>query len=185
MLGPVIVGEKVRLVTPSEEMLPAYIRWFGDPDITRYLGLPFPPSLAMEKEWFERTARSDKDIVWAIFVGDKLIGTTGIHGIDYQNRHAVTGSLIGEKDEWGKGYASDAHKIRTRYAFEMLGLEKIQSGAFTENIGSIRALEKSGYRQYGLERRHVYRHGRWHDHWLGELLREDWERDNTAPLNES
>jgi RimJ/RimL family protein N-acetyltransferase len=180
MLGPILFGERVRLGAPDTTMLPTFIRWLADPDVSRYLGMGFPPSEAMEQEWFDRTARSEADIVWAVWAtdqgdGPKLIGTTGIHRIDWRNRNAITGNLIGEKSEWGKGYGSEVVALRTRYAFEQLNLEKVMTEAFTENRGSIRALEKAGYRQNGVKRRHVYRHGRWHDFWTADLLREEWE----------
>ncbi len=179
MLGPTLVGERIRLIAPTEEMLPTFIRWLADPDVIRFLGMTHPLSLAQEKEWFDRTARSEKDITWAMMLGDRLIGITGIHDIHWKNRRAITGSLIGETDEWRKGYASEAHRLRTRYGFMELNLEKLVSGAFIDNIGSIRALEKSGYRQCGLSRRHEFRHGRWYDFWHGEVLREEWLADNS------
>jgi RimJ/RimL family protein N-acetyltransferase len=45
-----------------------------------------------------------------------------------------------------------------------------------ENEGSKRALQKAGYRQSGVLREEFYRDGRWHDVWMGEVLRDDWER---------
>ena len=75
---------------------------------------------------------------------------------------------------WRKGYGSEAAVLRTRYAFEMLGLEKLKTEVFAENIASRRVLEKAGYQTVGLQRREVFRHGRWHDLWLGEVLRDDW-----------
>jgi len=174
MLGPILQGERVRMIPPTPEMLPTFIRWLSDTDVNRYLGLGTPPSLAEEQEWYDRTARSKDDLVWAIMLGDKLIGTSGIHRIDWRNRRAITGVLLGEKEEWGKGYATEAHALRTRYAFDELGLEKLMTEAFMENRGSIRALEKTGYRQYGTTRHHIFRHGRWHDFWLAELLRDEW-----------
>ena len=107
-------------------------------------------------------------------VDDRLIGTTGIHSIDWPNRNAVTGNLIGAKDLWGKGYGSETVAVRTRYAFELLGLEKLKTLVLAENLASRRALEKSGYQQCGLQRREEWRRGAWHDVWLGEVLRDDW-----------
>jgi RimJ/RimL family protein N-acetyltransferase len=125
-------------------------------------------------EWFDRTARSAEDIVWAVFAGERLIGTTGIHRIDWPNRRALTGNLIGEKTEWNKGYGSEVVRLRTRFAFTEMGLEKLTTKVFTENVGSRRALEKAGYRQCGLARRDEWRHGKWHDMWLAEVLRDEW-----------
>lgn len=175
MLGPILTGERVRLVPPTPEMLPTYIRWLADMDVTRYLALREPLSLAAEQDWFKRASESDDRVIWAIMLGDKVIGTSGIEGIDWRNRRATTGVMIGEKEEWGKGYASEAHRLRTRYAFEELNLEKLKTWVYVENVASRRALEKVGYKQYGLARREMYREGRWHDAWLGELLRDEWE----------
>ncbi len=174
MFGPILEGSRVRLIPATEEMLPSFIAWFADAEVTRYLGRDNPPSLKEEQEWFERASRSEKDVFWAIMVGEKLIGTIGIHVINFRNRNAVTGIMIGEKDEWGKGFAPEAQTLRTRYAFEELGLEKLMTEAFAENRRSIRSLEKVGYRQIGMRRRHIFRGGRWHDMWLAELLREEW-----------
>ena len=42
MLGPRLDGERVRLVPPEAAHCPAFIRWFADPNITRYLLYRFP-----------------------------------------------------------------------------------------------------------------------------------------------
>jgi RimJ/RimL family protein N-acetyltransferase len=33
-----------------------------------------------------------------------------------------------------------------------------------------------GYREVGIEREHFYREGRWHDHWICEVRRDEWEQ---------
>ena len=174
MFGPVIVGERVTLTPVTPEMLLNYVRWFVDKEVTRFLGRSFCPTLAMEQEWFERTAKSDTDIVWAILVEDRHIGSTGIHQISWSNRRAITGNLIGDKSEWGKGYGSEVVRLRTEYAFTETTLEKLETEVFTDNIGSRRCLEKAGYRQCGTARRHVFRGGKWHDMWLADILRDEW-----------
>jgi [ribosomal protein S5]-alanine N-acetyltransferase len=171
MLGPILTGERVRLAPPTPALLETYCGWFADSDVTRYLDLIYPPSLSMETEWFEKTARSETDIVWAVFVDDTPIGTTALHGVNWRNRNATTGNLIGEKSFWGQGYASEAVALRTRFAFETLGLEKLKTVVYAENVASRRVLEKNGYETCGLRRRELWRFGRWHDLWLGEALR--------------
>lgn len=176
MLGPIMHGSLVRLVPPAEAMIPQFVRWFADTEVTRYLTLQNPPSVKMEEEWLDRIARSETNILWAITAGDQTIGTIGIHAIDWRHRQAQTGTVIGERECWRRGYASEAMLLRTRYAFEELNLEKLTTRVFAENVGSRRALERAGYRQCGLARKDAYMHGRWHDSWLGELLREEWEQ---------
>ena len=178
MLGPIVEGERIRLVPPTPEMLPQYAAWFANREVTRFMGVPYPPSLVGETAWFERIAASDSDIVWAVMLGDRHIGGTGIHRINWPSRRAITGNFIGEVDEWGKGYGSEAVLLRTRYAFMDTTLEKLESMVFMDNIGSRRALEKAGYRQYGVARRHEWRGGKWHDMWLADILRDEWAAQN-------
>ena len=83
--------------------------------------------------------------------------------------------MIGEKDEWGKGYAGEAMRLRTRYGFRELGLESLTTSAVIANEGSRRGLERAGYRQCGVRRHHYFIDGCWHDVWLGEVLRDEWE----------
>lgn len=67
-------------------------------------------------------------------------------------------------------------RLRTGYAFRELNLHKLVSGAFMENEPSKRALRKAGYREVGIQREQNFRNGRWHDRWLCEVLRADWEK---------
>lgn len=184
MLGPILHGTQISLVPHQVEFLDTYRRWFADPDVTHYLLLRHPPSPSQEQEWFDHISTSQDEIGWAIMLndGDQLIGSTGLRQIDWRNRHASSGIMIGEKDHWGKGYATEAMRLRTAYAFRELGLEKILTSVIGPNHGSRRALEKAGYRQCGLLRRQRYFDGTWHDEWLGEILREEWAQMQAASV---
>ncbi len=182
MLGPIIVGERVRLAPPTPEMLETFCRWFADTEVTRYLANIFPYTLDAEKEWFANVAKSERGVFWAVFAtdepGDRLIGTTGIHDIHAINRSAHSGNLIGEKGEWNKGYGTEVVRIRTRFAFDELNLNKISTNVYLPNVGSKRVLEKAGYREIGVARQDVWRGGKWLDKWYAEILRDDWLETN-------
>ena len=65
--------------------------------------------------------------------------------------------------------------MHTTYAFRTLGLEKILTLASSGNEQSRRALKRDGYKQCAPLRWNRFFHGRWHDEWLGEILRDEWE----------
>lgn len=174
MNGPIIQGERARLEPASETLIEMYCRWFADPEVNLYT-LRFPPSRAMAAEWLEKMSSSNTDVLWAVARDGRVVGMVQIDTINWQQRRAEVAVIIGEKSEWGKGIATDALRLIVRYAFEELNLEKLQGEAVAENIGSIRALEKAGFRQLGLARKHFYQNGRWSDMWLGEVLRDEWE----------
>jgi len=163
MLGPIIEGEHVRLEPPRVEFFPSYERWFADMEVTRYLLYRFPFTPKAEAEWLENVGKDPHQVIWAIVVkhNGRLVGATGLEHIDWRNRRAESGIMIGEKDEWGKGYAGETMRLRTRYAFRELGLETV----------STRVVD----RQAGVLRHHYFVDGRWHDAWVGEILRDEWE----------
>lgn len=178
MFGPVLRGKGLSLEPPRLDNLALYCGWFADVDVTRYMLVRFPASLQQEEEWYTSMARSTSDVVWNIVVDGEIIGNTGIHSIDWISRHGSTGSVIGNRSMWGKGYGSESVRLRTAYAFEELGLERLESESFADNVAMHRALEKSGYRKFATRSHYVYRGGRWHDCYLFEVLREEWAAHN-------
>ena len=176
MYGPVLVGTKVTLRPPVDADAARFVEWFGDLEVTRYLLRRFGVGQLQEEGLLKKLGESTTDVFWMLEADGQAIGATGIHQIDWLHAHASTGIMIGVKSEWGKGRASEAMQLRTDYAFRQLNLHKLMSGAFMENEPSRRALMKAGYREVGIEREHFFREGRWHDHWVGEVLRADWER---------
>ena len=180
MYGPRLQGARVTLAPPRPEYVDDYLRWFGDPLVTRYLTMRNPPSRQQEVEFLERMASNDSDVFWSILLGERHIGSIGIHGIDWRNRTAITGVMIGERDCWGQGFATESMRLRTRYAFQELGLETLTTHVNSDNEASRRALQRAGYRQAGVLRRHVYVEGDFRDVWLGEILRTEWQATTGA-----
>jgi RimJ/RimL family protein N-acetyltransferase len=83
------------------------------------------------------------------------IGIAGLHRIEYRHGVALTGTIIGAQEFRGRGYGTDTARVRTRYAFEALGLRMLMSEVFTDNAASLRMLERAGYREVGrIPRRH-------------------------------
>lgn len=176
MLGPVLKGPRVTLRPADDGDPPRFVPWFADMEVTRYLGHRWGAALYQEIDFCKRVGESKNDVFWMIDADGETVGATGIHRIDWQSAHGTTGIIIGAKEKWRTGIASEAMGLRTRYAFRELNLHKLMTEAFVDNAASRRALEKNGYRTVGIHREHFFTHGRWHDVWLGEVLREEWER---------
>ena len=133
--------------------------------VTRYLGRRQAPTLEDEQEWYDRTRKSTNQITWGIWVieGDKrtIIGSSGLHSIGEDGhtgfiRQATSGSMIFRPEYWGKGIAGAAHKARTWYAFQHLGLHRIKSGVIQGNGASSKALYRSGYTHVYTERNETF-----------------------------
>ncbi len=177
MFGPVLRGAGVTLRPPDESDPPRFIEWLSDMEVTRFLGRRYRAfALFQEEEWFKKIGESTDDVVWIVEAEGHAIGSTGIHGIDWHNARGITGMLVGDKAAWHRGYATEAIRLRTEYAFLQLNLHKLSSETYLENEAIKRALARSGYREIGIAREHLFSDGRWHDAWHAEVLRADWER---------
>ena len=71
-------------------------------------------------------------------------------------------------------------QLRTRYAFTQLPLRKLKAAYYDGNVASAKAQAAAGYREVGRYREDVFIDGRWRDHVITEVLREDWEKANSV-----
>ncbi len=173
-------GKRLYLRPSHVDDAERYYRWLNDREVTRWLLRQTPITLAAEESWLKRTCEQDprEDFHFAITLaeGDCHIGAVGLHRVNWIDRTASAGWLIGEKDEWKKGYGSEAVVLMLRYAFTGLGLRKVTSATLAPNVGSNRIHEKCGYQKIGTRRQHFFRDGALHDEFLWELFAEEFAR---------
>jgi RimJ/RimL family protein N-acetyltransferase len=174
MLGPTLRGKLISLEPARLDDAPLRQRWFADLEVTRFYTGPGVPSDGQEEQSFEQAARDDSVILWRIDLDGLSIGQAFLYDLNWIDRQTLTGMWIGERSQWGKGYGSDVVRLRTAFAFEELGLERIETSSMDVNIGMHRALERSGFRRIGTRTHRFWRGGRWHDEYIFELLRHEW-----------
>lgn len=168
-------GKKTILRPLLESDIPLLQKWINDPDVRQFLKRIFPAMEADEREWLERIHKNaDKGVALMIVVDGKAIGTMGLHGINWKDRFATTGAMIGEKSYWGKGYGTDAKMALLDYAFNTLGLRKIMSRVFAFNERSLAYSLHCGYRIEGRLKRQRFAHGRYWDEIILGLFRSQW-----------
>ncbi len=178
VFGPIMqfaVGElNIELAPLSKEVMGEFVNYshgggMQQYSVTRYLGSHSAPVLEDELDWFEKTRLDQEKLVWGIWVIEgssrTLIGNSALFDIGKDGhtpfiRQATSGSMIFRKDYWRKGIASAAHKARTWYAFEQLGLHRVKSAVIQANIGSRKALEHSGYVRLFTERNEQFTDGK-------------------------
>ncbi len=169
-------GKKVILRPLNKKTdLTSCLQWINDPEVNYFLGWCLPQSEAQEEEWFNKIGKDDKNIVFAIeTLEGRYIGNIGLHNINWKDRTAMTGTVIGEKDLWGKGYGTDAKMLLLSFAFNTLNLEKICSEAFEFNERSRSYNLKCGYKEEGRKRSQMFKNGRRWDVIMLGVLRKEW-----------
>lgn len=73
----------------------------------------------------------------------------------------------------GQGLMTAAVRAAIPFAFEGLQLHRIEAACLPENAASARLLEKTGFRREGLARQYLCIAGRWQDHLLFGMCRDD------------
>jgi len=176
-------GERVRLVPPDRALhLENALRWMNDPAVTATLEHNFGVSRRQEEEFFERVERQrETEMHWAIVTTEgRHIGFIGLHLVHWRLLYATGGLLIGERDTWGLGYATEAVRTRSRFVFEQMGMHRLEGHTF--NPAMRRVYEKCGYRHEGTARQKMWRDGQWFDvHFYAILDIDHFARAGTAP----
>ncbi|NIA72212.1 GNAT family N-acetyltransferase [Pelagibius litoralis] len=72
-----------------------------------------------------------------------------------------------------QGYMTEAVASVVEFAFEELGLHRIEAACLPNNDASQALLLKAGFRQEGYARQYLRINGKWQDHLLFEMLRDD------------
>ncbi len=76
-------------------------------------------------------------------------------------------------DYWGNGYATEIAKQLVKTGFDDFDLQKVEAGVATENIKSIRVLEKIGMTREGLRRKILPIRGVWKDNYHYAIVKTD------------
>jgi diamine N-acetyltransferase len=174
-----IYGDGVRLRAIEREDVPTFVRWFNDPEVRDFILIHRPMSMADEERWFENLPNRKDDFLFAVEAlveGQWVhIGNTGLHNVDWKNSYATFGIVLGEKQYWGLGYGTETTRTMLRYAFNELGLHRVELEVFAFNPRAIRCYEKAGFRREGTRRQSHFHNGQYHDSHRMSILREEFE----------
>ncbi len=179
MIQPVLETPRLLLRPFRETDIPAIVRLLQDPDIAKTtLNVPYPYAEKDARNWLEiqqQERRQGTGYTFAIVLREdgEFVGAIDIRP-DMRHKKAEIGYWIGKR-YWGQGYATEAARAIIRYGFESLGLNRIYATHFAENPASGRVMQKAGMQYEGLMRAATFKDGRFQDHVLYAILREEWE----------
>jgi len=160
---------------------PAYYAWLTDYEVMRYIGRDEylkPIQFEKVREYVEDLWRSKYCSFFAMHHSgdDVFIGTAKINYLNEAGlsvRMADIGIMIGNREYWGKGMATDALYAICDYAFNVLGARKLTAGAVSANKGVIKAFHKIGFLEEGRLRKKLLISCEYMDHVLLGCFREE------------
>jgi len=159
---------------------PLIHRWRSNQDITRYLsGNNYFVSSEREKKWVEDKIFNDRESMYlaiCLKLNDAMIGYTSINNIDYRNRKVEWGgTLIGEIEYHGQGYATEAAIIMLNYVFEELGMNKCYAYCLEEHEATRRLFCRLHFTQDGILRENIFKNNVYRNMLLFSILRNEYE----------
>ncbi|MFN8673298.1 MAG: GNAT family protein [Candidatus Sericytochromatia bacterium] len=172
-----IVGKKVTLRAIEESDLVYLHKWSNDPEIWELLGgWSFPKSFDSLKFWFSNIKNDKLSQKWAITTEELgLIGTTNLVDIDWKNRNAFHGIMIGDKNTRGKGYGLDTLMTVMKYSFEELNLNRLDTTIIEYNKPSLNLYKnKCGWKEEGTQKKWYFRKNNYWDRLMLGILQEDY-----------
>lgn len=173
-----IVGKKIVLRAIEERDLSSLQQWANDSSIQTMLGgWHFPIGAQDQKKWFQSLSFNSDNQRFAIEAQDfGLIGTANLVSIDWQNRTAFHGMLLGDKNVRGKGYALDTLMTLMRFAFDEVGLYRLDGDMIEYNAASLTLyLEKAGWKKEGVKKGWYFRKGKRWDKIIVGVTSEDYK----------
>lgn len=181
-LGPVLAGERVRLRAPR---MGDYVEWAELRQRSRAFLQPWEPTWPVDDltrgAYRRRVSSYAQDAqtgaAYPFFVfrrGDGVL--TG--GVTLSNvrrgvaQAATVGYWCGSPYVRG-GLTLDAVRAVASFAFDRLGLHRLEAACVPENLASASLLDRAGFRLEGQARGYLKINGVWRDHALFGLLRSD------------
>ena len=169
-----IEGEKVYLSPMNIEDAEVLAKWLNDPKITKYLSVHNSlVSLSGEKAYIEEFSKREFHLSIIKKENDTVIGNIALDKLDYKNGSAELGIFIGDEENLGKGYGSEAISLLTNYGFKELRLHTIYLKVLSNNPRAIKAYEKCGFKECGVRHEALFRNDEYIDEIIMELINKE------------
>lgn len=145
-----------------------YVAWLNNPKVYKYLETGGDYSLEKLNKYLSEVVSKKDMLFWGIHLKStgKHIGNIKIDPVNYKHGLGEYGIMMGDTDEWGKGYAKEASKTIIAYCFDTLGLRKVTLGVVADNKSAVQLYETLGFEIEGVYKDHGFYDGK-----LADIIR--------------
>jgi len=157
--------ESARLLFKPMQMEHAtqeYISWLNDAAVNKYLEVR-KENFIHELEAYIKDAIDKKIFFWAIHLKEngKHIGNIKIDPINKTHGTGEYGIMMGDKDQWGKGYGKEASLAIIDFCFDKMNLRKMTLGVVEDNVAAVKLYENIGFIVEGNYKNHAVYQGKY------------------------
>ena len=143
-----IEGNKIYLKDLDEKnATQEYCDWLNDSEVNKYLETK-EATIYELKQYIHDKNNNPNCLFLGIFLkeNNKHIGNIKLEPIEFNNKNATLGILIGDKKYWGRGIGTEATKLLVNYAFNTLDLKEVNLGVISDNKAAIEVYKNAGFK---------------------------------------
>jgi len=159
---PPLADDQIRLEPLSQADAPDLAGMVGDPDIVRFTRVPAGADEAFVRGWiggYERGWQDGSRAGFAVRGHDgSFLGFAAVIELELEHGEGEIGYMVPPAAR-GRGVASRAVELLTRWGFDELGLLRLELRIDVENSASARVAERAGYVRDGVLRNVHFKEG--------------------------
>jgi RimJ/RimL family protein N-acetyltransferase len=143
-----------------------YVRWMNDREVNQYMETRFRQQTREDIEMYVASMIQKPNVHFFAILFKKSsrhIGNIKLEVTSPIHRRGELSLFVGEKECWGKGFASEAIRLVRDFGISELGLHKLTAGCYSNNIGSAGAFEKAGFTREAVLKEEYLCEGQWVD----------------------
>jgi ribosomal-protein-alanine N-acetyltransferase len=124
---------------------------------------------------YKRELENKEEITWGVArkSDNKIIGYCNLGTFNDESLRCEIGYGF-NRDEWNKGYATEAIKVLVKFGFEIMNFNRIEATVTFGNDASVKALKKANFTQEGIVRERTIMKGKFEDDVILAILRKDY-----------
>ncbi|MGB0953584.1 MAG: GNAT family N-acetyltransferase [Planctomycetota bacterium] len=174
---PTLSTERLRLRHVTAADVDALYAVFGDPEVMHYWShaawTDRAEALAYQQS-IQRGFDSRSLFQWGIAPADdnRLLGTCTLYQLIQEQRRGELGIILG-REAWGQGLGTEALQALIQFAFQELGLHRLEADVDPVNARSLALFEGLGFQREGVLKERWFVHGAYQDSILLGLLNRD------------
>lgn len=177
---PILETERLTLRDIKESDIDSLFKIYSDSKVAEFDD--FQPIQNKEQaisccNYYKNQFHKKEEARWGIVCkkDNMLIGTYGISHFDQEVRMCEIGYDM-MRNQWNKGYMTEAIGKIVEFVFETLGANRIQADIDPRNPASSRVLEKNNFIREGFLRQNVFFKDQLWDSVIWAILKSDYDK---------
>lgn len=138
--------QRIYLRPITEEDTDMVLRWRNSDAVKQFFIYQRDITKADHLHWFHSKVCTGQVYQFIIYTQTgKPIGSVYIQNVDQDRKQAEYGIFIGDEQELGKSYGTDAARLMVHFAFHELKLKKLYLRVLADNERAIRSYSRVGF----------------------------------------